>query len=114
MAWIEVHQALRGHKKTLSVRRELRLETEAQVIGHMVCLWMWALDNEPGGDLSGLDDDEYEFDERLFCVEGHMTGRRIALGDTVKVQVAAVDLGQRRIEFELVRNLPPHRRRRRR
>ncbi|MBQ9989211.1 MAG: ribonuclease R [Clostridia bacterium] len=64
--------------------------------------------------LSGLDDDEYEFDERLFCVEGHMTGRRIALGDTVKVQVAAVDLGQRRIEFELVRNLPPHRRRRRR
>ena len=55
MAWIEVHQALRGHKKTLSVRRELKLETEAQVIGHMVCLWMWALDNEPGGDLSGLE-----------------------------------------------------------
>ena len=33
MAWIEVHQALRGHRKTLALRRQLGMESDAQVIG---------------------------------------------------------------------------------
>ena len=56
MAWIEVHQALRGHRKTLALRRQLGMENDAQAIGHLVCLWLWTLDNAPDGDLSEMDD----------------------------------------------------------
>ena len=56
MAWIEVHQALRGHRKTLALRRQLGMESDAQAIGHLVCLWLWTLDNAPDGDLSEMDD----------------------------------------------------------
>ena len=45
MAWIEVHQSLRGHKK---------LKCEAHAIGYLVCLWMWALDNAPDGNLEEI------------------------------------------------------------
>ena len=56
MAWIEVHQALRGHRKTLALRRQLGMESDAQAIGHLVCLWLGTLDNAPDGDLSEMDD----------------------------------------------------------
>lgn len=54
MAWIEVHQALLTHRKTISVAWDLGVDP-ACVVGHMVCLWLWALDNAPSGDISQLD-----------------------------------------------------------
>jgi hypothetical protein len=44
MAWIEVHQSLKDHRKTLAMADELGC-SEAQIVGHMVCLWLWSVDN---------------------------------------------------------------------
>ena len=51
MAWIEVHQELPGHWKTLRLARALQID-EMQAMGHMVALWLWALNSRADGDLS--------------------------------------------------------------
>ena len=48
MAWIEVHQSLIRHPKVLDVAHRLRCD-EAQVVGHLVALWCWAIDARPDG-----------------------------------------------------------------
>lgn len=48
MAWIEVHQALLTHRKTLRLSRLLALDKWA-VVGRLVALWTWALDNAQEG-----------------------------------------------------------------
>lgn len=53
MAWIESHQELLRHKKTLRLARFLGASLP-QVIGHLHILWWWALDYAPTGDLSDL------------------------------------------------------------
>lgn len=53
MAWIEVHQALPTHRKTLALADSLKIEPVVAV-GHLCCLWMWALDNAPDGKLGGV------------------------------------------------------------
>lgn len=55
MAWIEVHQALVTHRKLKALARSLRVR-RAVALGHLVCLWCWALDNAPDGDLAGIDE----------------------------------------------------------
>lgn len=57
MAWIEVHQTLPSHRKIKALKRELKIKTP-QAVGHMVMLWLWAVDNAPNGDLSGIDPDD--------------------------------------------------------
>lgn len=57
MAWIELHQSLPGHRKTMRLRRALKI-SQAQAVGHLCMLWLWCLDNCPDGDLSGLDECE--------------------------------------------------------
>jgi hypothetical protein len=57
MAWIESHQSLRLHPKTRKLARELGVSLP-QAIGHLHCLWWWALDYAQDGDLS-----QYEADE---------------------------------------------------
>lgn len=57
MAWIELHQSLPGHRKTMRLRRALKIG-QAQAIGHLCMLWLWCLDNCPDGDLSSLLDCE--------------------------------------------------------
>lgn len=57
MAWIELHQTLPGHRKTMRLRRILKIGT-AQAVGHLCMLWLWALDNCQDGDVSGLLDCE--------------------------------------------------------
>lgn len=55
MAWIEFHQALPRHPKTIRVARTLGIP-RAQVCGHLAMLWCWALDACPdGGPLSSID-----------------------------------------------------------
>lgn len=48
MAWIEVHQSLLTHRKTVLASRNLGIP-KVQMVGHMVALWLWALDNAPTG-----------------------------------------------------------------
>jgi len=53
LAWIEVHQSLPTHRKTLMVADALAV-SPVEVLGHVVSLWLWALDNAPEGDVSGV------------------------------------------------------------
>ena len=54
MVWIEVHQTLPAHRKIKKLKRELKTKTP-QAVGHMVMLWLWAVDNAPDGNLSDID-----------------------------------------------------------
>jgi ribonuclease R len=49
--------------------------------------------------VSALDDDYYEFAEERFLLKGERTGRRFTLGQRLRVQVAAVDIEKRRVDF---------------
>lgn len=54
MAWVESHQALRNHRKTLRVAAALQVDRH-KLIGHLMCLWWWALDNvDADGSLQGI------------------------------------------------------------
>jgi ribonuclease R len=51
--------------------------------------------------VSSLEDDYYLFSEEQYALIGERTRRRFRLGDRVRVRVAAVDLDERRIDFQL-------------
>ncbi len=53
MAWIKVHQELFRHRKTVALAAALGV-SRITAAGHMISLWMWALDNTPDGDLSAI------------------------------------------------------------
>lgn len=53
MAWIEVHQELREHKKLYACAELLKI-SRVEMLGTIVTLWLWALDNVPDGSLSGI------------------------------------------------------------
>ena len=48
MAWLKVEQSLREHRKILALAEALRI-SEPQAVGHLVYLWLWALDNISDG-----------------------------------------------------------------
>jgi ribonuclease R len=52
--------------------------------------------------ISSLEDDYYQFMEEQYALVGERTRRRFRLGDAVKVQVARVDLEERKIDFALL------------
>lgn len=54
MAWIESHQSLRDHPKTRKLSRILGASLPA-TIGHLQCLWWWAIDYAEDGNLSRFD-----------------------------------------------------------
>lgn len=55
MPWIESHQELRNHPKTKRLARYLKISVAA-AIGHLHCLWWWATDYAPDGDLTEYED----------------------------------------------------------
>lgn len=57
MAWIESHQGLARHPKTLKLARKLNVHV-AQAIGHLHMFWWWALDYAQDGDLSHCDPED--------------------------------------------------------
>jgi ribonuclease R len=63
------------------------------------------LDNTVEGviPLSSLQDDYYVYNEKMFCVVGERTRKRISLGDEMRVRLVSVSVYPPRIEFELVR-----------
>ncbi len=60
MSFLQVQQSLVSHRKTLRLARLLALDRYA-VVGRLVALWAWCLDNAPGGCLGdgirGIDAD---------------------------------------------------------
>ncbi len=52
--------------------------------------------------VSSLEDDYYQFMEEQYALLGERTRRRFRLGDRVRVQVARVDLEERKIDFVLL------------
>jgi hypothetical protein len=48
MAWLELHQSLPTHRKTLMMADALDVQP-AHIVGHLACLWLWALDNAQDG-----------------------------------------------------------------
>jgi len=57
--------------------------------------------------VSSLTDDYYQFSEDAFELVGERRGRRLRLGDRVRVQVARVDREERQIDFLLVDSAGP-------
>lgn len=51
MAWLEVHQSLPTHRKTDALADLLGIRP-VEVVGHVTCLWLWALDNARDGNLT--------------------------------------------------------------
>ena len=57
--WIESHQSLRNHPKVKKAARIAGIN-EFEMIGRLHCLWWWALDYAPDGDLTNYSDDDIE------------------------------------------------------
>lgn len=57
MAWIESHTELAHHPKTRKLARLLECSIPTAV-GHLHCLWHWALDHAFDGDLSGYESED--------------------------------------------------------
>lgn len=53
MAWIQIHQQLKDHRKLFSAADELEIEP-VHMLGLLVSFWLWALDNTPSGSLEGI------------------------------------------------------------
>jgi hypothetical protein len=53
VAWLEVHQTIKDHRKTLAAADELEVEP-AHMMGMLISFWLWALDNAPDGTLAGI------------------------------------------------------------
>lgn len=56
MTYIETHQSLFTHRKTLRLARLLQLDIFA-IVGRLMALWCWALDNAPDGAINANDAD---------------------------------------------------------
>ena len=56
MAWIESHQSLKEHPKTFRLAKELGI-SQLEAIGLLQCLWWWAIDVRPDGNLTDVDDE---------------------------------------------------------
>ena len=52
--------------------------------------------------ITSLDNDYYRFDPILHSLVGERSGRQFRLGDPIRVQVAAVNLDERKIDFQPV------------
>lgn len=53
VAWIELHQSVWTHRKTMVLAAELGIP-DIYAAAHMAHLWCWAVDNAPTGELTGL------------------------------------------------------------
>lgn len=51
MSWMRVDQALPSHRKVWHLERLLKIPS-AQIVGHLVCMWLWALDSAEEGSVA--------------------------------------------------------------
>jgi ribonuclease R len=73
--------------------------SEVRPFGLIVLLDDWYVEGRVH--VSSMTDDYYEFVEERFMLIGTRSGRQFRLGQRVRVQVAAVDTEERRIDFVL-------------
>ena len=52
--------------------------------------------------LRDIDGDFFQFDEPNYQIIGRSTGRRMTLGDAVRIRVKRADLQKRQLDFELL------------
>ena len=57
MIWLPIHTDLPRHLKTIRLSKSLNIK-RAQAVGHLVMLWLWALEVAPQGNLSEFTDEE--------------------------------------------------------
>jgi len=57
MVWLQSHQEIRSHPKTVKAARMLGVDLPT-MIGHLHLLWWWALDHAGDGDLSKFDHED--------------------------------------------------------
>ncbi len=55
--------------------------------------------------VSSLEDDYYDFKEEQYALVGQHSGQQFRLGDRVRVQVSAVNIEQRKIDFVLLEHM---------
>ena len=53
MAWLQVHQTLKDHRKLFDAADELEV-APPHMMGLLISFWLWALDNAPSGSLDGV------------------------------------------------------------
>lgn len=53
MAWLEIHQTLPTHRKTLAAADALDM-APVHFMGHIIAFWLWAIDNAEDGNLDGV------------------------------------------------------------
>ena len=53
MAWLQIHQTLKDHRKLLKSADLLNIEPP-HMMGILVSLWLWAIDNAPDGKLEEI------------------------------------------------------------
>ena len=53
MAWLEIHQSLRDHRKTYEAADALDVKP-VTMMGMLISLWLWAIDNVPDGDITEI------------------------------------------------------------
>ncbi|MDX1452089.1 MAG: ribonuclease R, partial [Oleiphilaceae bacterium] len=61
--------------------------------------------------VSALSSDYYQYDAQKHRLVGERSGMRFGLGDSVTVQVAAINLEERKVDLLLVKSSPPKKRR---
>lgn len=79
MAWLEIHQTLPLHRKTMHLAALLGIP-RAYATGLMVTFWLWALDNTPTGDLDNLPPGLIEMAAQWEGEEGALLGAMIEVG----------------------------------
>jgi ribonuclease R len=101
---MEAERAVEDIKKAEYMMERLGKEYNGVVSGVTPNALFVELDNTIEGvvPLSTMDDDFYEYYEKLYCVIGERTKKRYNLGDEVKIMVHAVDTSIPRVEFLLV------------
>jgi len=53
MAWLQIHQTLKDHRKLLEAADILEVPPP-HMMGILISFWLWALDNAPSGTLGGI------------------------------------------------------------
>ena len=83
MAWIQVHQTLKDHRKLFDAADELEI-SPPHMMGLLISFWLWALDNAPTGKLDGITHRmiaraaQYEGDPDWFEYAGKLIDQRKA------------------------------------
>lgn len=100
----EAERELVDIKKAQYMQQFVGSEYTARIASIQSFGFFVALENTVEGlvHISSIADDYYEFNDRNYTLTGTHTGRKFAMGDTVRVQLVRVSVEDAKIDFELV------------